>query len=282
MKIRGFSVLVLVSVFHLVSCNGQEELDKDKIIKLYRENNNNIIEEYVSFNDTVVRAMKFYESGVINFLAYYNFDGQPHGVSYEWNENGDIRIKWNFYNGELHGEASKWHDNNKLWSRAKYIHGNLEGEKIVLNEKGDTSCYELYDNGFQLSRFVTDEYYTPHEGFIESLIEQGLDSMDAVNHLKSYENYSGWVEKTDSGGVFVHDDSVYEIIQDIKKQIGSSFYDDESVYFKSGFEPINAIDFMRSKGISDENIKLLFEGGYVKSNRFLYVPNDYKSILIEY
>jgi antitoxin component YwqK of YwqJK toxin-antitoxin module len=54
-------------------------------------------------------------------------DGQRHGVSRHWHENGQLKGVLPYQNGRMYGMRKEWHENGQLESEVPYRNGQIHG-----------------------------------------------------------------------------------------------------------------------------------------------------------
>ncbi len=90
---------------------------------------------------------EWHPNGQISWYEKFNEEGQKHGESMQWYENGTPKLFVCYKNGELHGEWKEWYENGALWNHRFYRHGQLHGEAKSWNEKGVLKSHGYYKHG---------------------------------------------------------------------------------------------------------------------------------------
>ena len=63
-------------------------------------------------------------------------DGQAHGLSRGWYDDGQIEVEETFVAGISHGPRTRWHQNGAKKSAAQIVNGELEGPYAEWHENG--------------------------------------------------------------------------------------------------------------------------------------------------
>lgn len=244
LKIKYFFAFYLF--FSLVACNGQDHIEKSN-----NEDENFKIEQ---LNDTVFENKSFYPNGQLKEVSFYNNNKQLDGKSTEWYENGKKKLEWRYYKGTKHGKQVTWSESGSVLTEGNYYFGNLHGKQIRYNSNSELLSEENYNLGKLVTRQVPKDYYKPPEIMMQSLLNNGIDSLTAIKMLKG--NLSGYIVQSEKGAIFIEDTLVYGII-------GGILNEADSIRHTKMGTPIT-YDYLISKGLSNKQIKDLVKQGYIK------------------
>ena len=81
-----------------------------------------------------------------NALFYYN-DQPFNGVSFDVDEDGQLRYEGNIKGGKYEGLVQVWYENGQLWSEANFKGGHYDGLYQRWDEDGQLIEQVIYKNG---------------------------------------------------------------------------------------------------------------------------------------
>ena len=104
-------------------------------------------------------AIWYYENRQKSRQSNFN-DGELHGVTKYWHENGEIEYVLIYKDGKIEGTVERYNDNKNLISRAEYKSGKIDGIYEIYYPNGNIRKIYRYENGKQADKYVIeyDEY----------------------------------------------------------------------------------------------------------------------------
>ena len=94
------------------------------------------------FNSIRALTLSWYD------IRCYNYkDGQKHGLSEYWNDQGQLILRCNYKDGQWHGLGEEWNDQGQLKGRGNWKDGQRHGLCEEWNDQGGLIWSHNYKDG---------------------------------------------------------------------------------------------------------------------------------------
>ena len=106
--------------------------------------------------------------------------GNLHGISQRWYENGQLWVQSEFVNGKRHGTYQRWHFNGQLWEQIEYVNGKRHGIAYMWNEDSSIRNIRQYDTG---KLIICVDYTT--DPIMIKMIDPNIESTNFIVNITS-------------------------------------------------------------------------------------------------
>jgi antitoxin component YwqK of YwqJK toxin-antitoxin module len=188
---KFFIILLFVSIY---SCQNDLVDKKDQVG----------VEDFdstvIDVRDTGTYVKSYYVNSILKEEYGVDTNYNLHGMYREYNKDGNLIVDLNYYHGKRKGKQYIWNGDGFLSTEANFKNDKKNGPQYSFYN-GDTLSISYYRDGILLEKKVSENYYEPPKELMEKLLDDGLDSLTALNILKN--NLFGQIIETDSGVIFI-------------------------------------------------------------------------------
>ena len=139
-------VLILFAIF-LFSC-AEEEL-KEVVISTYVDETPMVtnLSKWVGNEQIVVKEIRYFPNGEKEAEICFNDEGQIHGTTIYWHDNGEKWLEENYVNDVKSGDFIEWYKSGKKSFQGTYKNGLPDGKWTFWDENGKKMSSIKYKNG---------------------------------------------------------------------------------------------------------------------------------------
>lgn len=139
--VAGLALAVILSGTWILSHRGEDgaELPLRELSRAQLDLREDILYpsgESIAFDGALVE----YFPGKIMRISIEIHEGQPHGVSRGWHENGQLEVEEHFVRSVSHGPRTRWFASGAKKSEAQIVEGIVEGTFTRWHENGQMAA----------------------------------------------------------------------------------------------------------------------------------------------